>query len=152
MWSGRRYLVGALAICFVQSCGYKGAPAPTAPPAPADPTIANVAGAWTGSLESSAFASRPISATLTQIGVDCVDGGWRTDGSEISGAISGFAQPNFSFSGFLSVEGSPGQTGLCPGVVRVTGSASPNGIKWTWVNDGNCAGGVEQTVTFKLQR
>ena len=151
MPSGTRRFVGALVICFVQSCSPRGTPAPTAPPA-ADPTIANVAGMWTGTLESSAFASRPISATLTQTGVDCVDGAWRTVASEMNGAISGFAQPNSSFSGFLSVEGTPGGTGLCPGVFRVTGSASRTGIKWTWVNEGNCAGGVEQTVTFKLQR
>jgi hypothetical protein len=150
MSSGSRHLVGALAIC-VLSCGGGGpSPAPTSPPP--DPTIANVAGNWTGSLEASAFASRPISAVLTQVGVDCVDGAWRTTEPEMNGAISGFAQPNFSFSGFVSVEGSPGTTGLCPGVFRVTGSATASGIKWTWVNDGNCAAGVQQTVTFKLQR
>src|SRR5262245_14224369 len=150
MSSGRRHSVGALVICLL-SCGGRGpSPVPTSPPP--DPTIANVAGNWTGSIESTAFASRAISAVLTQVGVDCVDGAWRATGSELIGAISGFAQPNFSFSGFLSVEGSAEGTGLCPGVFRVTGSASATGIKWTWVDDGNCAGGVQQTVTFKLQR
>jgi len=151
MSSVSRRLAASLAICALVNCGGNGPSPPTSPPA-ADPTIANVAGTWTGSIESSAFASRPITAILTQIGVDCVDGAWRTAESELVGAISGFAQPNNSFSGFLSVEGSTDGTGLCPGVFRVTGSASATGIKWTWVNDGNCPNGIEQTVTFKLQR
>jgi hypothetical protein len=152
MSSGIRDVFCALSICALLSCGGKGSPpqVPTGPPP--DPTIANVAGNWTGSLESSSFGSRTISAVLTQTGVDCVDGGWRTEGTEMNGAISGFAQPNHTFSGFVSVEGSPGATGLCLGVFTATGSAAPTGIKWTWVNPGNCAGGVQQTVTFKLSR
>src|SRR5262245_3806407 len=151
MSSVSRRLAASLAICALVNCGGNGPSTPTSPPA-ADPTIANVAGTWTGSIEPSAFASRPISAILTQIGVDCVDGAWRTSESELLGAIRGFAPPNNSFGGVLSVEGSTDGTGPWPGVFRVTGSASAIGIKWTWVNDGNCPGGVEQTVTFKLQR
>jgi len=125
---------------------------PSTPTQPADPTIPNLAGAWTGTLESSAFAIRDISAQIVQSGVDCVDGAWQTIPSGLNGAISGFAKSASSFDGFLSVEGSPGGSGLCLGVVRVTGSATSTGIKWTWTNDGNCAGGIRQTVTFKLQK
>jgi len=125
---------------------------PPAPTQPTDPTIPNLTGTWTGTLESSAFTTRDISAQIVQTGVDCVDGAWRTTATEMNGAISGLAQSSSSFSGFLSVEGTPNGSGLCLGVFRVTGSATSTGIKWTWVNDGNCAGGIQQTVTFKLHK
>jgi hypothetical protein len=125
---------------------------PATPTQPADPSIPNLAGTWAGTIESAAFTTREISAQIVQTGVDCVDGAWRTTATEMNGAISGFAQASSSFSGFLSVEGTPNGSGLCLDVVRVTGSATPTGIKWTWVNDGNCAGGIQQTVTFKLHK
>jgi hypothetical protein len=137
-------------------CGAGSSSTTTTPPAPTQPTdpgaVPNLAGTWSGTLESPAFTTRDISAQIVQSGVDCVDGAWRTVATEMNGAISGFALAGGSFNGFLSVEGTPNGSGLCLGVFRVTGSATSTGIKWTWVNDGNCAGGVQQTVTFKLHK
>jgi hypothetical protein len=152
----RLVVVTALAVSAMLNVGCgSGSSSTTTPPTPtqpADPSIPNLAGTWTGTIESAAFTTREISAQIVQTGVDCVDGAWRTTATELNGAISGFAQASSSFSGFLSVEGTPNGSGLCLGVVRVTGSATSTGIKWTWVNDGNCAGGIQQTVTFKLHK
>ena len=150
-------VAAALAVSAMLNVGCGGGSSststtPPAPTQPTDPSIPNLAGAWTGTIESPAFTTREISAQIVQTGVDCVDGAWRTTATEMNGAISGFAQASSTFSGFLSVEGTPNGSGLCLGVVRVTGSATPTGIKWTWVNDGNCAGGIPQTVTFKLHK
>jgi hypothetical protein len=152
----RLVVVTALAVSAMLNVGCgSGSSSTTTPPTPtqpADPSIPNLAGTWTGTIESADFTTREISAQIVQTGVDCVDGAWRTTATEMNGAISGFAQASSSFSGFLSVEGTPNGSGLCLGVVRVTGSATSTGIKWTWVNDGNCAGGIQQTVTFKLHK
>jgi hypothetical protein len=148
-------VIPALAVSAMLNvgCGGGNPPPPTpSPTQPTDPSVPNLAGAWTGTIESSAFATRDISAQMVQSGVDCVDGAWRTVASEWNGAISGFAQSSSSFNGFVSVEGSANGSGLCLGVFRVSGSATNTGIKWTWVNDGNCAGGIAQTVTFKLHK
>ena len=67
----------------------------TTTPSPSpDPTntIPNLGGSWTGTLESSSFATRTITMQVTQTGVDCVDGTWQTVPPEWSGAISGFAK------------------------------------------------------------
>jgi len=134
------------------ACGTGTSTPSPAPTQPTDPSVPNLTGSWIGTIESPAFTTREISAQIVQTGVDCVDGAWRTTITEVNGAISGFAQASSTFSGFLSVEGTPNGSGLCLGVFRVTGSATPTGIKWTWVNDGNCAGGIPQTVTFKLHK
>lgn len=148
-----RHTVSALAIgAMLNGCGGTSSTSTTPPTQPTDPSIPNLAGTWTGTIESPALTTREISAQIVQTGVDCVDGAWRTTATEMNGAISGFAQASSTFSGFLSVEGTPNGSGLCLGVFRVTGSATPTGIKWTWVNDGNCAGGIQQTVTFKLHK
>jgi len=148
-------VVATLAVSAMLNVGCGNSSTSTPPPAPTqptDPSIPNLSGAWTGTIESAALATREISAQIVQTGVDCVDGAWKTTATEMNGAISGFAQSSSSFSGFLSVEGTPNGSGLCLGVFRVTGSATSTGIKWTWVNDGNCAGGIQQTVTFKLHK
>jgi hypothetical protein len=125
-------------------------PAPTTP-APTDPSVPNLAGTWTGTIESTEFAARPISAQFVQ-SVDCVDGAWKTTETGWSGAFSGFALANNTFGGFVSFEGSLAGSGLCPTATRVTGSASTSAIKWTTVSDGNCDGGKSQTVTFVLRK
>src|SRR5215468_4781659 len=62
-------------------------PASTSAPDPS--AIPNVAGEWTGTIESPAFETRSISAQFVQ-SLDCVDGAWKTSAAEWSGAISGF--------------------------------------------------------------
>ena len=57
-------------------------PTPSPSPAPADP--ANVAGTWTGTLESAGFAPRRITILAFQGGT-CVDGAWRSVGGTCEG-------------------------------------------------------------------
>ena len=147
-------LVLALFTSLNISCGGNNAPFmsnPTPPTQPTDPNIPDVNGAWTGTLESAEFSARQVSATLVQVGGTCLDGGWKTTTPEWTGAISGFVNAT-SYTGFLSLEGPQDATGLCAGVYSTNGSVGVSGIKWTFVNDGNCAGGVRQTVTFTLRR
>ena len=113
--------------------------------------IANLAGNWSGTIESPEFATRAISAQFVQ-SLDCVDGAWKTTTTEWSGAFSGFAMAKDRFTGFVSFEGALTGSGLCPGVTRVTGSASASAITWTAVNDLACEGGKSQTVTFVLRK
>jgi hypothetical protein len=82
---------------------------------------------------------------------DCVDGAWATVPSEWAGAISGYALPA-SFYGFIGFEGPANGSGMCNGVASVSGDTSDNTITWTFLNGGNCAGGIQQTVIMKLRR
>jgi hypothetical protein len=134
------------------ACGGSGPRSPRAPttPAPGSSNFPQVAGTWTGTIESSQFAAQPISVRFVQ-SLDCVDGDWKTTGTDWNGAISGYAQTEV-FSGFISVEGSLSGTGLCVAINRVSGRTTATDIEWTMVNDGNCAGGVAQTVTFRMHR
>jgi hypothetical protein len=123
-------------------------PGPTSPP-PAAP--ANVAGNWTGMLESSGFAPRAISILAFQGGT-CVDGAWRTDPPEWTGAISGFADVA-SFSGSVSFERPADGPGKCGGIATFSGDVGTDSIRWTSPGfTGACAGGLPQSVTITLRR
>jgi hypothetical protein len=110
-----------------------------------------VSGNWTGTLESSGFATRAISILAFQTGT-CVDGAWRTDPEEWVGAISGFAAVS-SFSGSLSFQRPADGPGKCGGVGSFSGDVGANTIKWTSTGfTGECAGGLPQSVTITLRR
>jgi hypothetical protein len=128
------------------------APAPTPnPPSPVPAAPANVAGNWTGTLESSGFAPRTVSVFAFQGGT-CVDGAWRTDPPEWDGAISGFADVG-SFSGSFSFERPADGPGKCGGIATFSGEVGANSIRWTSTGfTGGCAGGLPQSVTLTLQR
>jgi hypothetical protein len=130
-------------------------PSPPSPsPGPASPSPAapaNVAGNWTGTLESSGFATRTISILAFQGGT-CVDGAWRTDPPEWSGAISGFADVS-SFSGSVSFERPADGPGKCAGIATFSGAVGTDTIRWTSEGfTGTCAGGLPQSVTMILRR
>jgi hypothetical protein len=82
---------------------------------------------------------------------DCVDGGWQTDPVEWAGAISGFAQPG-RFSGYITLNGDPNGTGVCTGLGHIEGESTDTSLTWTSSTDGHCAGGVAQTVVFRMHR
>jgi len=134
------------------TCSRGGSAASTPPPSP-DPTntIPNLGGSWSGTIESPSFQTRNITMLLTQTGVDCVDGAWQTAPAEWSGAVSGFARST-TFAGVLSLAGPPDGSGLCASTNTVSGSNSDTSIKWAVTYDGACAGGIAQTVTFRLHR
>ena len=115
----------------------------------------NVAGNWSGTLESSSFPTKTIAARFFQE-VDCVDGTWNTTSSEPRwvGGISAFAVPgaldgNMSFE--FTVSGK-----LCSGVGILKGTATDNLASLTWTltgyNTENCTSGVPSQMMVKLQR
>jgi hypothetical protein len=109
----------------------------------------NVAGTWTGTLESSNFAPRTVSLNVVQ-GGSCVDGAWMTSPSEWDGAISGYADST-SFSGSMSLERVADK---CTGITSISGDVGTNTLRWTSTGfTGNCSGGaLPQSVILTLQR
>lgn len=152
----RRQLAPALLLALLGfSCGGGGtsssmptAPVP-APPAPVPPTVANLAGTWSGTLESSNFSTRVISLEAFQSAGNCVDGAWATEPREWAGAISGFTSVG-SFSGSISFEGPSG----CGGAGTISGDVSVDTLTWTSTgfSAGNCPQGTPQSVVVKLRR
>jgi hypothetical protein len=112
---------------------------------------ANVAGNWTGSLQSDNFPSRTISVLAFQSGT-CVDGAWNTEPGEWVGAISGYADVG-SFSGSISFQRPADGPGKCGGIGTFSGEVGENTIRWTSTGfTGECAGGFPQSVTITLKR
>jgi hypothetical protein len=130
------------------------APAPSPSPGPTNPAPAipaNVGGNWTGTLESAGFAPRAISILAFQSGT-CVDGAWRTEPPDWTGAISGVADVG-SFSGSVSFERPADGPGKCGGIATFAGQVGPDTIRWTSDGfTGACAGGLPQSVTITLRR
>ena len=93
-------------------------PGPTAPAGP----FANVAGTWTGTLESANAPTTTITLTVVQSG-SCVDGAWTSSAGEWRGAISGVASAD-AFGGFMSFEQPAGVNGPCSAIGNATGPAS----------------------------
>jgi hypothetical protein len=145
-----------LAVALIFSCSGGGTtssqpnpPAPT-PPNPLPASVANLAGKWSGSLESSNLATRTISAEMIQSAINCVDGAWATDPPEWAGAISGLTATG-SFSGLISFEGTSG----CTGVANISGDVGADSLIWTSTGfsaNNNCTQGTPQVVVIRLQR
>jgi hypothetical protein len=166
----RAVRTGARVLCLVTAsfacgCGGDGsspaltptpmpAPAPSPSPGstnPAPAIPANVGGNWTGTLESAGFAPRAISILAFQSGT-CVDGAWRTEPPDWTGAISGVADVG-SFSGSVSFERPADGPGKCGGIATFAGQVGPDTIRWTSDGfTGACAGGLPQSVTITLRR
>jgi hypothetical protein len=112
---------------------------------------ANVAGNWTGTLESPGFATRTITVLAFQGGT-CVDGAWRTEPAEWVGAISGYADVG-AFSGSVSFQRPADGPGKCGGVAMFSGEVAENTLRWTSTGfTGDCPGGLPQSVTITLRR
>jgi hypothetical protein len=131
------------------SSGPNPTPAPSGSP-PAD--VANVAGTWRGTFESSNFATHTITLDVQQIAVNCVDGAWASDPPGWAGAISGLAGTG-SFAGAISFEAGSG----CNGYASISGEVGASTLTWTsagfTVGSGSgCPQGIPQSVVLKLQR
>jgi hypothetical protein len=160
MWSpltaGRAWLLAAVfaVSCSGESSAPPAAPTPTPAPAPGSPAPsepANVAGTWTGTLESTGFATRRITILAFQGGT-CVDGAWRTEPAEWVGAISGYADVS-SFSGSISFQRPADGPGRCGGIGEFSGAVGASELRWTSTGfTGECAGGLPQSVTITLRR
>jgi hypothetical protein len=131
------------------ACGSSISPTPT--PQPQGPSV-DIAGTWTGTLESSNLPTRTITLTVVQTG-NCVDGGWLSAGSDWSGAISGFADAD-AYSGQVSLERQDGSA-HCTAIGTVSGPVGSSSLRWTGTGFsavGSCGGDLPQAVVITLQR
>ena len=130
-------------------------PTPTPTPPPSSPSLPFVGGNWSGTLESSSFSTKAISARFIQL-ADCVDGSWNTVSSQSRwvGAISAFARPG-SLNGNMSFEFQVSGR-LCSGVGTLIGDATNDTATLTWTiadyNTDTCTSGVPSLMIVKLQR
>ena len=115
-------------------------------------------GDWSGTLESSSFATKTISAKFFQE-ADCVDGSWNTVPPEVRwvGAISAFAGPGSIHSGFMSFEIPGSGSKLCTGVGTLAGDATSDTATLTWTitsytTDTCTSTSVPNLATVKLKR
>lgn len=121
---------------------------PTAP----EVAAANIAGAWTGTLESTNFPSRAVTLTVVQSG-SCVDGGWTNATGDWKGAISGYASVD-AFSGFISLERADAG-GRCVAAGTASGPASTTALRMSITGltpVGDCAGELPTDVVLNLHR
>src|SRR5215471_3904626 len=96
----RRFVSWLVVVALASACG--SSRSPTTPSGNGTGSVVNIAGVWTGTLESSNFPTRTVTLTVVQSG-SCVDGAWSSSSSDWTGAISGFAGAD-SFSGQISFE------------------------------------------------
>lgn len=140
-------LVAALVLSGACSHGTDPAPSPGAGPG----LFVNIAGEWTGTLESSNVAARALTLTAVQAG-NCVDGVWQDDGGW-SGAISGFASTT-GYEGQMSLERSDAN-GRCTAVATVAGQVTDHQLRWTgsgFTAVGACAGPLPTSIVLTLAR
>ena len=153
IWRGRAISTCLGAALLAVACSGRTTPAASSPATtPSTPleTPANVAGTWSGTIESSGFVSRAITMLAFQGGT-CVDGAWKTEPAEWSGAISGYANAT-SFSGSMTVQGSDNSS-KCSGVATVSGTVGADTIRWTGSDfTGACPGWLPQSLTIVLRR
>src|SRR5215831_2845168 len=97
----RRFVSWLVVVVAASACG-SSTSSPTTPSTNGGGPVVNLAGVWTGTLESSNFPTRTVTLTVVQ-GGSCVDGAWNSSTSDWTGAISGFAATD-SFSGQISFE------------------------------------------------
>jgi hypothetical protein len=120
---------------------------PTAPPPGAVEPSVNIAGNWTGTLESN-LGSQAISMTVVQL-ANCVDGTWISSGQNSRGAISGFAGTD-SFTGQLSFE-----RGQCSAIGTVSGEVGADTLRWTGSDlkpFGPCSDPLPQSIVVTMRR
>ena len=120
---------------------------PTAPPpGPVEPSV-NIAGNWSGTLETN-LGSQAISMTVVQL-ANCVDGTWSSSAQSSRGAISGFAGKD-SFTGQLSFE-----RGQCSAIATVTGEVGADTLRWTSSEMkpiGPCSDPLPQSIVVSMRR
>jgi hypothetical protein len=150
-----RLLPSLLLVLLPLACGGPGtAPSPTPPVPPTDlPPVANMAGNWTGTVESDNFPARPITLVVVQA-YNCVDGEWKDANGGWKGAISGLTSAD-SFSGQISLERSADGGGKCIASGTIAGPVDGDTIRWTadpLSAVGDCNGGLPQRLILSVKR
>lgn len=135
----------------VSACGGGGNSTPTAPSLPAPPPVAQISGSWSGTFESSNYATTSILVTINQTSAT-ISGTWAGSGTtREAGTISGTVD-NSSFSGTVTYSFNQGPT--CQG--SFSGTASTTTLNWSSAGfTGNCglsSPGNPLGVRFVLQR
>jgi hypothetical protein len=154
----RRPLVPALLLLLLQlGCGAAPPTIPTGtigPPVTPTEPLANLAGTWTGTVESANFPTRSITLVVVQA-LNCVDGFWQDASGDWKGSISGFAAAD-SFSGQISLERTANGGGRCQASANVNGPAGGDSFRWTAealsAPPGNCTGDLPQGLTLSVRR
>jgi hypothetical protein len=146
----RRAIPGLLAVMLAAACSASRTPTtPSSPPL----NVVNLAGTWSGTLESANFPAKTVTLTVGQ-GGNCVDGAWTTASSDWTGAISGYAAAD-SFSGQFSFERTADGGGKCNAAGTIAGQAGTASLRWT-SNDlsavGSCTGDVPSMIVLTLTR
>lgn len=133
------------------------APSPSPIPAPVPGQLPNLQGNWSGTLESSSFSTKTVSALFFQE-ADCVDATWHSvsSGARWVGAISVFVRLGGSLDGDMSFE-VPVSGRLCTGTGTVTGEVTDNTgtVRWTLTSysTNTCtASDVPSQMILRLQR
>jgi hypothetical protein len=132
--------------------------APTPPPPPPPPVnppapSVQIAGTWTGTLESSNFPPQPVTMVVVQAD-SCVDGTYANASNDWKGAISGFASTD-SFSGQISFERTADGGGRCQAAGNISGAVEGDAFRWkagALNAAGTCNGGLPQDVILSLRR
>lgn len=146
----RRTLAVVVAI-VAGACGSSSRIDPT--PAPPGGTFVNIAGRWTGTIESVNLPARTVTLTVVQSG-NCVDGVWQDQGGW-TGAISGFATAD-RYEGQISLERTEAG-GRCTAVGTVSGPVGERSLRWTGTgftasSGSSCQAPLPDSVVIALQR
>ena len=146
-------------LLFLLSLGCGAAPTTPTPPPPPPPPLTppepsiNMAGTWTGTLESSNFPPQAVTLVVTQAD-NCVDGIWTTASGDWKGAISGFATID-SFSGQFSLERTADGGGRCQAAGNIGGGVTGEAFKWKAGSlnaAGTCNGGLPQDLLLSVRK
>jgi hypothetical protein len=121
-------------VLFISALGFgcssnpATAPSPSPQPPPAV-SFVNLAGSWSGTLESSTHQTRTVTMVVVQDG-SCVDGVWTSTQDQWTGAISGYATAD-SFTGDISIQ-TPNDLGdRCTGVGKTSGPVDTGSLRLT---------------------
>ena len=139
------------AVCLT-GCG-GGSSSPTAPSPPPPPPPANVAGQWSGTLESTNYVPLAVFVTLNQTSTT-VSGTWAasTGSSGIAGNITGTVDTS-SFTGTMTL--SLNQSAGCSGSFSGPAATASSTLTWSSAGfTGNCNLNAGNPISprFVLQR
>lgn len=145
-----RRLAVCLAFVVVSACGGGS----RTPIAPTPPPPANIAGGWSGTLESSNFGIHSVLAQFTQTSAT-VTGTWAsmTLGGGSSGNFTGTTDVS-SFTGIMTLSAPSTAGGVCTGTASIAGPASSSlaTLRWTSVGFTGTCTGMPLNVVLALQR
>jgi hypothetical protein len=112
--------------------------------------FAQVAGNWTGNLQSSNFPTIAITLQLSQTS-GTVTGTWASAATDWNGTVSGTATAT-NFTSTFTISAPSTGTGRCDGTATVSGAAGGATLTWTSPGfTGSCTG-EPLNLTWSLQR